>query len=99
MYDNFPERTNCEVALIRNEGRQDVHVRVWERGGGETQACGTGACAVVVVGIIKEFLKSPVTVHLPGGTLTIEWDGKEDVFMTGPAEKIADTTFHYPLVN
>lgn len=97
--DNFTERTNFEVALVGSEERQDVYVRVWERGVGETQACGTGACAVVVVGIIKEFLRSPVTVHLPGGVLTIEWGGKGDVFMTGPAEKITETTLRYPPVS
>jgi diaminopimelate epimerase len=89
----FPQRTNAEFAWIANKHR--AHVKVWERGAGATLACGTGACAVAVVGIRNNLLESPVFVELPGGTLTIEWDGQGDVFMTGPAKKLFDIQYNY----
>ena len=86
----FPERTNTEFAYV--EDRHTIWMRVWERGTGETLACGTGTCATVVAAILNNLVDSdsPVTVHLVGGDLKIEWSGREEssVFMTGPAENI-----------
>ncbi len=80
----FPERTNTEFVQI--VGRDEAIMRVWERGAGETLACGTGACAVVVAGILNGLLDQKVTVHLPGGDLLIEWQkGDKHVIMSGPA--------------
>ena len=67
----------------------DIRLRVYERGAGETLACGTGACAAAVAGIRQGWLQSPVSVHMQGGDLVIEWAGKgQPVTMTGPAETI-----------
>lgn len=86
----FPERTNTEFAYV--EDRQTIWMRVWERGTGETLACGTGTCATVVAAILNGLVDAgkKITVHLLGGDLEIEWSGKEDdsVFMTGPAETV-----------
>lgn len=86
----FPERTNTEFAYV--EDRRTIWMRVWERGTGETLACGTGTCATVVAAILNDFVDAgeKITVHLLGGDLEIVWSGrKEDsVFMTGPAETV-----------
>jgi diaminopimelate epimerase len=84
----FPRKANVEFAAVLSSS--EVRMRVWERGCGETRACGTGACACVVAGIITKKLGPVVTVHLPGGDLKIEWDGEEKhpVFMTGPANRV-----------
>ena len=86
----FPERTNTEFAYV--EDRHTIWMRVWERGTGETLACGTGTCATVVAAILNNLVDAgePVTVHLLGGDLKIEWSGREEdsVFMTGPAENV-----------
>jgi diaminopimelate epimerase len=80
----FPEKTNVEFMQIIS--RDKIKLRVYERGVGETLACGTGACASVVVGIINQWLDSKVDVELTGGTLKIEWQGVgHPVMMTGPA--------------
>jgi diaminopimelate epimerase len=81
----FPRKTNVEFVKILSPN--EIQMRVWERGCGETQACGTGACASVVSGIINGLHEKSVIVHLPGGDLDISWGGGEDdsVFMTGPA--------------
>lgn len=84
----FPEKTNVEFIKILS--RSEINLDVWERGCGITLACGTGACASVVAGILNGYLDNKVRVNLPGGTLIIEWDGSKDdvnhdVFMTGPA--------------
>jgi diaminopimelate epimerase len=80
----FPERANIGFMQIIN--RHSVKLRVYERGAAETLACGSGACAAVVVGIEQQLLDSPVVVELPGGTLTISWAGRgEPVWMTGAA--------------
>jgi diaminopimelate epimerase len=80
----FPERTNTEFVQIVSP--TEAIMRVWERGAGETLACGTGACAVVVAGILNGLLSQKVTVHLPGGDLLIEWQqGDKHVIMSGPA--------------
>lgn len=84
----FPSRTNVEfVEQINSEA---VNVKVWERGAGATLACGTGACATVVAGVLTGRLKNIVDVHLPGGTLKIDWQRKNgnEVFMEGPAEEV-----------
>jgi diaminopimelate epimerase len=86
----FPERTNTEFAYV--EDRRTIWMRVWERGTGETLACGTGTCATVVAAILNGFVDAgeKITVHLVGGDLQIEWSGNEadSVFMTGPAKNV-----------
>ena len=81
----FPRRVNTE--FVRVIDRRTVEMRVWERGSGETMACGTGACAVAVACILNGLTEDKVTVKLLGGDLEIEWDREADkVYMTGPAE-------------
>jgi diaminopimelate epimerase len=83
----FPHRTNFEIANVL--ARDEMRVRVWERGAGLTLACGTGACAASVAGRLRGLTDEDVTVHLPGGDLRIEWKGPgESVFMTGPATTV-----------
>ena len=95
-HEVFPERTNTE--FIRVADRQNIYMRVWERGTGETLACGTGACASAVATMLNGMCDRKVTVHLLGGDLIIEWDEKENVvYMTGPAVTVF--TGDYPLVS
>ncbi len=86
----FPRMTNAEFAHV--ESPELVRMRVWERGSGETLACGTGACAVAVLARVLHETLPLVTVALPGGELSVEWTGSLDVerpvFMTGPATKV-----------
>jgi diaminopimelate epimerase len=82
----FPERANVEVWRPRADG--SVEMRVWERGVGETQACGTGACAVAVAAVLDGVAASPVTVRLPGGDLEIAVGRDLAIEMTGPAERL-----------
>ena len=85
----FPDRVNTE--FIAKVDDHSIRMRVWERGSGETLACGTGACAAAVASILNGVVSpdGPVTVHLLGGDLVIEWDRDEDtVYMTGPAEEV-----------
>ncbi len=83
-HPRFPARVNAGFLQIVDEHR--VRLRVFERGAGETLACGTGACAAVVTGILRELVASPVTVETRGGELTIAWGGVgTPVMMTGPA--------------
>jgi len=84
----FPRRTNFEVARVIN--RAEIEVRTWERGVGETLACGSGACAVAAAARLYGYADSKVNIRLLGGTLQLEWDGAGEIFMTGPAE----TVFH-----
>ncbi|MBE0467842.1 MAG: diaminopimelate epimerase [Candidatus Desulforudis sp.] len=85
----FPARTNVEFVTVRNPGEADVWV--WERGAGATPACGTGACAVAVAGVLNGRTGRTVNVRLPGGVLLIEWpDDAGSVYMTGPAEEVFD---------
>ena len=85
----FPERVNTEFVEVLN--RAEVNMRVWERGTGETLACGTGACATVVACILNGLTDDEVTVHLLGGDLQIRWDRTSNrVFMTGPAATVFD---------
>ncbi len=88
---NFPDRVNTEFVEVLD--RHTVKMRVWERGSGETLACGTGACAVAVASILNGHVDedAPVTVKLLGGDLTIEWNRQENlVFMTGSATTVFD---------
>ncbi len=82
----FENKTNVEFAQIIN--KSNIKLRVWERGCGETLACGTGASATVVAGIVKKILDTKVEVSLLGGKLTIEWNGNFDdcLYLQGPAE-------------
>jgi diaminopimelate epimerase len=81
----FPKRVNAGFMQIMS--RNAIHLRVWERGAGETLACGTGACAAVASGILREWLDPRVEVHTRGGNLTIEWEGPgHHLFMTGDAK-------------
>ena len=80
----FPEGVNVEFVNVINE--RELELRVWERGSGETLACGTGACAAVVASVISGRCGKSVTAHLPGGNLIIEWRDNNHVYMTGPAE-------------
>jgi diaminopimelate epimerase len=83
----FPRRTNVE--FVRVNRPDDVHVRVWERGSGETLACGTGASAVAVAGVLAGRTQRRITAHLPGGDLQLEWaEGDNHVYMTGPAVEV-----------
>jgi diaminopimelate epimerase len=82
----FPRKTNVEFVEIKNPN--EVRMRVWERGAGETLACGTGACAVGVAGYLNNLTNRKITVHLPGGDLQIEWAENGRVYMTGPAEEV-----------
>ncbi|WP_133715998.1 diaminopimelate epimerase [Methylocaldum gracile] len=83
----FPQRANIGFVQIIN--RHHIRLRVFERGSGETLACGSGACAATVVGIEQGDLSSPVQVDLPGGSLNITWEGRgRPVFMTGPAVRV-----------
>lgn len=85
----FPNRVNTEFVKVLD--RNIVKMRVWERGSGETLACGTGACAVAVACILNGLTENKVTVQLLGGDLLIEWDREADkVYMTGPAEVVFD---------
>jgi len=85
-YEAFPRRTNTE--FIEVLGRNEVRMRVWERGAGETWACGSGACASVVAGNRVGLLDRTATVHLLGGDLEIEWADDGRVYMTGPATEV-----------
>ncbi len=83
----FPQRTNVEFVQIIN--REQIKVRVWERGAGETLACGSGACASVVAAVLNHKTERRVEVHLPGGPLKIFWSpGDNHIYMCGPAEEI-----------
>ncbi|MBI5188474.1 MAG: diaminopimelate epimerase [Nitrospirae bacterium] len=82
----FPKRTNVEFIEVLNPA--EIKMRVWERGSGETMACGTGASAAAVASNIKGFTGRKVTVHLRGGDLFIEWAEDNHVYMTGPAVEV-----------
>jgi diaminopimelate epimerase len=90
LHPRFPQRVNAGFMQIVSRG--EIKLRVFERGAGETLACGTGACAAVAAGIRRGLLDSPVTVHTHGGALTISWDGARDeaapLSMAGPAATV-----------
>jgi len=82
----FPDRVNFEVARVVNQ--QQIEARVWERGVGETLACGSGACAITVAAQLYGYTGNKVDIKLPGGVLQVTWDGVGEVFLSGPAEII-----------
>jgi diaminopimelate epimerase len=87
----FPKKTNVEFVQVISP--LELKVRVWERGAGETLACGTGACAVAVAGVLNRYSDRTAAVTLPGGRLDIEWAEDGRVFMTGPAEGVFEGTW------
>lgn len=84
----FPQRTNFELANVLN--RREIEARVWERGVGETLSCGTGACAIAVAAQLHNYVDREVDILLPGGTLTIDWDGDGtgEVMLSGPVRTV-----------
>ena len=82
----FPNRVNFEVARVLRRDR--IEARVWERGAGVTLACGSGAAAVMVAARLQGLVDDRAEVRLPGGTLTLEWDGEGEVYLTGPAVEV-----------
>jgi diaminopimelate epimerase len=91
----FPERVNAGFMQVLDRHR--IRLRVYERGAGETLACGTGACAAVVSGVLRGLLDSPVTVFARGGRLLIRWAGEgQPVLMTGPAVRVFDGELDLP---
>lgn len=95
-HPDFPEHVN--VGFMEVLDRHAINLRVYERGSGETLACGTGACAAVVAGIQQGLLATPVTVHARGGDLIIDWHGEgHAVMMTGPAETVYTGEITLPL--
>lgn len=90
-HSRFPNRVN--VGFMEVVSKRHIRLRVFERGVGETKACGTGACAAVVSGIVRGLLQNKVRVSLPGGDLGVEWNGPgETVLMTGPCETVFEGT-------
>ncbi len=85
-HKSFPKRTNVHFVQIVNSA--EIIIRTWERGAGETLACGTGACACVVASVLNGKTGRNVLAHLPGGDLRVEWAGNNRVLMTGPAEEV-----------
>jgi len=92
-HNAFPRKTNVEFVQVLDRG--EVIMKVWERGAGETMACGTGACAAAVACALNGLTGRRVTVHLKGGDLLIEWAENNHVYMTGPAAEVF--TGDYPL--
>lgn len=91
--DIFPNRSNIE--FVRTFDRSDIEMRVWERGSGETLACGTGACAAVVAAVLNGLTDRCVNVRLPGGNLEVTWDEDSNhVFLKGGAEIVADGVYY-----
>ena len=92
-HERFPERVNAGFMQVVN--RNHIKLRVYERGAGETQACGSGACAAAAVGMMQGLLDNKVQVDLPGGSLLIEWEGVgSPLYMTGDATHIYDGNIH-----
>lgn len=92
-HERFPERAN--IGFMQVVSREHIRLRVYERGAGETQACGSGACAAVAVGIQQELLGEEVDVELPGGSLHISWKGPgHPLYMTGTATHVYDGFIH-----
>jgi len=83
----FPEKTNVEFVYVR--GENEIRMRIWERGAGETLASGSGSCAAAVAAVRRGLVGSPVRVVLDGGVVEVEWEG-EAVYMTGPAEYVCE---------
>lgn len=92
---HFPARAN--IGFVQIQSRSKIKLRVYERGSGETLACGTGACAAMIVGRLWGKLDDVVTVNLPGGDLTIEWQGEgTSVFLSGPASFVFEGEYRLP---
>ena len=92
-HERFPERAN--IGFMQVVSRSHIRLRVYERGAGETQACGSGACAAAAVGIQQGLLGEEVRVELPGGRLDIAWKGPgQPLYMTGPAAHVYDGFIH-----
>lgn len=91
-YHVFPERINVHFVQIHN--RKEVTMRTWERGSGITLACGTGASAVCVAGVLNKKTERKILAHLPGGDLRLEWAEDGDVYMTGPATEVFTGEWH-----
>ncbi|MXW24361.1 MAG: diaminopimelate epimerase [Chloroflexi bacterium] len=90
----FANRTNVEIVRVRDRGA--IEMRVWERGVGETLACGSGACAAVVAARLHGLTDGEVAVRVAGGVLGIGWDGAGEVTLEGPAVKVFESTWHEP---
>jgi diaminopimelate epimerase len=86
MYPVFPQRSNFEVARVLD--RRRIEARVWERGVGETLACGSGASAIAVAARLLDYADNEVDIILAGGTLTVSWDGMGEVLLSGPVEEV-----------
>jgi len=86
MHPMFPQRTNFEVARVLS--REKIEARVWERGVGETLACGSGACAIAVAAQLLDYVELQVDIILIGGTLTVSWDRLGEVLLSGPVEEV-----------
>lgn len=82
----FPQRVNFEIARVVSQNK--VEARVWERGVGETLSCGSGACAVAAIAMLKGYVGSEVDIILPGGNLTVSWDGVGEIYLSGPVEEV-----------
>ena len=94
-HERFPKRINTEFVNVLDH--RTLRMRVWERGSGETLACGTGACATAVAAMLNGHVEKEVTVHLLGGDLKIQWDGgNAPVYMTGPAATVFDGIIELP---
>lgn len=94
-HEAFPDRINTEFVQVLN--KKEVNMRVWERGSGETLACGTGACAAVVACVLNGLTDNEITVHLLGGDLLLNYDREKDtVWMTGPAAVVCDGEIALP---
>jgi diaminopimelate epimerase len=94
----FPEKTNVEFVQIISA--TEAKMQVWERGSGETLACGTGACAVLVAGVLTQRLSRKATIHLPGGSLGIEWqESNNHVIMSGPVKTVFTGQFSLNMPN
>ena len=90
---HFPNRTNVEFVQILND--KEIEILVWERGAGETLACGTGACACVVTAALLGKIKRRAIANLPGGKLDIEWGEENRVLMRGPAETVFEGKYRF----
>jgi diaminopimelate epimerase len=82
----FPNRINFGIAHVID--KKNIEARVWERGAGETLACGTGTCAIAIVARLKGYIEDKVDIMLPGGKLTVQWDGVGEIFLTGPVAMV-----------
>ena len=85
-HELFPRKINFEIARLID--RKNIEARVWERGAGETLACGSGTCAIAVIARMKGYIDDEVDIMLPGGTLSVLWDGVGEVYLTGPVDEV-----------